>query len=193
MANAHFNGPVISAHGFKDGSGANIVTGADLVAVTATAAEIDVLAAVTPGTAAASKALVLGASKEIETITTATITNLASTAATITTGTLTNVLHSVAAKTAGTTQTQAGATLITSTITLGTTGNADDGYLLPAMVAGRLLIIHNVSANAGKVYGNAAETLNGTAGNAGSTALTASKTMLVFGTGAGTSVSAVMM
>lgn len=99
----------------------------------------------------------------------------------------------VASKTAGTTQTQAGATAITSTITLGTTGNADDGYLLPAITAGKIYIIHNLSANAGKVYANGTETLNGTAGNAGSTALTASKTMLVIGTGAGTAISAVMM
>src|SRR5688572_23813729 len=73
----------------------------------------------------------------------------------------------VAAKTAGTTQTQAGATAITSTVTLGTTGNADDGYLLPAMTAGKVCIIHNLSANAGKVYANGTQTLNGTAGNAG--------------------------
>ncbi len=97
------------------------------------------------------------------------------------------------AKTAGTTQTQAGATALTSTVTVGTTGNANDGYVLPAMTAGKLLILHNASSNAGKVYANGTETLNGTAGNAGSTALTASKTMLIFGTGAGTSVSAVMM
>lgn len=44
-----------------------------------TAAQLAALAGVVPGTAAASKALVLGASKEIATITTATITNLNST------------------------------------------------------------------------------------------------------------------
>lgn len=156
-------------------SGGTVVTGADLVAVTATAAEIDTLAAVTAGTTSASKALVVDSNKKLSELN------------------ITNLYTSVASKTAGTTQTQAGATAITSTITLGTTGNANDGYLLPAMTTGRILIIHNVSANAGKVYANGTETLNGTAGNAGSTALTASKTMIVFGTGAGTSVSAVMM
>lgn len=149
----------------------NLVTGA----TTLSEAELGVLDAVTAGTTAASKALVVDASKVLSDLN------------------ITSLFTSVASKTAGTTQTQGGATAVTSTITLGTTGNANDGYLLPAMTAGRLLIIHNLSANAGKVYGNGTETLNGTAGNAGSTALTASKTMLVFGTGAGTSVSAVMM
>lgn len=175
MAATHFSGPVVSAGGFQDTSGNNVVTGADLVAVTATAAEIDKLAGVTAGTTTASKALVVDSSKTLD------VLNISA------------LYTSVASKTAGTTQTQAGATAITSTITLGTTGNANDGYLLPAMTAGRILIIHNLSANAAKVYANGTETLNGTAGNAGSTTLTASKTMLVFGTGAGTSVSAVMM
>lgn len=174
MAATHFSGPVYSAGGFVD-NGSNVLTGADAAAITATAAEIDKLAAVTAGTVTASKALVVDSSSKLDALN------------------ITALYTSVAAKTAGTTQTQAGATAITSTITLGTTGNANDGYLLPAMTAGRILIIHNVSANAGKVYANSTETLNGTAGNAGSTALTASKTMLVFGTGAGTSVSAVMM
>ncbi len=47
--------------------------------------ELLYLDGVTAGTATASKAVVLGASKEISTITTATITNLTSTAATLTT------------------------------------------------------------------------------------------------------------
>lgn len=57
--------------------------------VTATADQINTLTSVTPGTAAASKAVVLGASKEIATITTATITNLTTTTATVTTGNIT--------------------------------------------------------------------------------------------------------
>lgn len=175
MAGTHFKGPVYSTNGFVSGTTDNVLTGSDAAAITATAAEIDVTAGVTAGTVTASKALVVDANKTLD------VLNISA------------LYTSVAAKTAGTTQTQAGATAITSTITLGTTGNADDGYLLPAMTAGRILIIHNVSANAAKVYANGTETLNGTAGNAGSTALTASKTMLVFGTGAGTSVSAVMM
>ena len=54
--------------------------------VTADAGEINTLAGVTAGTAAASKALVLGASKEIATITSATITTLTATNAPIITG-----------------------------------------------------------------------------------------------------------
>lgn len=175
MSGTHFKGPVYSTNGFISGTTNNVLTGSDAVAITATAAEIDKLAGVTAGTSAASKAVVLDSSSKISALN------------------ITALSTSVAAKTAGTTQTQGGATAITTTITLGTTGNANDGYLLPAMTAGLILIIHNLSANAGKVYANGTETLNGTAGNAGSTALTASKTMLIFGTGAGTSVSAVMM
>lgn len=175
MSANHVSGPVYSAAGFISGTTDNVLTGSDAVAITATAAELNVLHSVTAGTVTASKGLVVDSSSKLDALN------------------ITALSTSVAAKTAGTTQTQAGATAITSTITLGTTGNANDGYLLPAMTAGRILIIHNLSSNAGKVYGNGTETLNGTAGNAGSTALTASKTMLVFGTDAGTSVSAVMM
>lgn len=53
--------------------------------------ELGFIDGVTAGTAAASKAVVLGASKEIATITTATITNLTSTAATLTTVTPTTI------------------------------------------------------------------------------------------------------
>ncbi len=84
MSRTHFSGAVVSAGGFIDGSGNNVVTGADLVAVTATGAEIDAVAGVTPGTALASKALVLNASKGISTITSATITSVTSTTATVT-------------------------------------------------------------------------------------------------------------
>jgi hypothetical protein len=59
--------------------------------ITASAAELNTLTSVTAGTAAASKAVVLGASKEIATITTATITNLTTTTATVTTGNVTTV------------------------------------------------------------------------------------------------------
>lgn len=86
---------------------------------------------------------------------------------------------SVAAITAGTTQTQAGATAIVTELVKVTTGNANDGVLLPALLAGQMIVINNASANAGKIYGNGTETLNGTAGNAGSTALGASKTVTV--------------
>ena len=98
-------------------------------------------------------------------------------------------VRSVGAVTAGTTQTQAGATAITKDITVVTTGNANDGVLLPSIRAGQVLVIINASANAGKIYANGTETLNGTAGNAGSTALGASKAVTVVGTAAGVSVS----
>lgn len=65
------------------------------------AAELAVLDGVTPGTAVASKALVLGASKEIATITSATITTLTSTTGNITTVNATNV-DAGASGTAGT-------------------------------------------------------------------------------------------
>jgi hypothetical protein len=149
----------------------NLVTGS----TTLSEAELAVLDGVTAGTAAASKAVVPGSGIVVQRLN------------------ITQLQTSVAAKTAGTTQTQAGATAITSTITAGTTGNANDGYLLPAVLAGDIFIIHNLSANAGKVYANGTETLNGTAGNAGSTALTASKTMLIFATANGASISGVMM
>lgn len=61
--------------------------------------ELTVLDGVTAGTATASKAVVLGASKEIATITTATITGLTSTTATITTPTITGLLTHGAAST----------------------------------------------------------------------------------------------
>lgn len=162
------------------------LTGADAVAITATAAEIDTLADVVAGTVTAEKALVVDANKDLASLRNLTLTG------TLTYGSLSKLNLATASKTAGTTQTQAGATAITSAITLGTTGNADDGYLLPAIVAGDVYIIVNLSANAAKVYANGTETLNGTAGNAGSTALAASKTTIIVGTGAGTAVTATL-
>lgn len=74
--------------------------------IDATADEINVLADVTPGTATASKALVIGASKEIATITSATITTLTSTTVNATTGGITTVnatdVNAGASGTAGT-------------------------------------------------------------------------------------------
>lgn len=83
MSNTHFSGPVYSTNGFISGTDDNVLTGSDAESITATAAEIDVLAGVTAGTATASKAVVLGASKEIATITTGTITNLTTTTLTL--------------------------------------------------------------------------------------------------------------
>ncbi len=132
--------------------------------------DLEKLDGITNGTAAANKAVVLTTDNAIDDLKIAAIRT------------------GYAAKTAGTTQTQAGATLITTTITGATVGNEDDGLLLPAMTAGRVLFINNLSANAGKVYGNAAETLNGTAGSSGSVALTASGMAIVYATAAGVSI-----
>lgn len=96
MATTHFSGPVDSVAGFKVngtaviGSGGALTSASPLtVGTTAISeAEIGVLDGVTAGTATASKAVVLGASKEIATITTATITNLTTTATTVATLTL---------------------------------------------------------------------------------------------------------
>ncbi len=61
MSATHFSGPIYSA-------GSPILTGADAAAITATAAEIDKLAGVTAGTVTASKAIVVDASKVIDTV-----------------------------------------------------------------------------------------------------------------------------
>tara|TARA_R110000868_G_scaffold9970_3_gene49065 strand:+ start:5301 stop:5837 length:537 start_codon:yes stop_codon:yes gene_type:complete len=65
MGATHFSGPVYSAGGFYVGE-----TGVN-------ASDVTVLAGVTPGTATASKALVLDSGKAIATITTITSTNVA--------------------------------------------------------------------------------------------------------------------
>lgn len=84
MALTTHDGPIKSLNGFIDGSG-NTISGANLIigSTTISEAEIGVLDGVTPGTATASKAVVLGASKEIATITTGTITNLTTTTLTL--------------------------------------------------------------------------------------------------------------
>ena len=83
----------------------------------------------------------------------------------------------VGAVTAGTTQTLAGATAITTDITVVTTGNASDGVVLPVGAPGQLLYLKN-GANAGKIYAPNLGTIDGTAGATG-VALTASKTTLL--------------
>ena len=72
MSNTHFTGPVSITNG-------PLTVGAAVLTET----ELTALDGITPGTAAASKAVVLGAAKEIATITTATITNLTTTALTL--------------------------------------------------------------------------------------------------------------
>lgn len=78
--------------------------------------------------------------------------------------------------TASTTHTQAGATAITTDMVYVTTSNASDAVVLPVAVAGRKIEIVNASANAGVVYGNGSDTINGTAGATG-VAYAASKTL----------------
>lgn len=86
--------------------------------------------------------------------------------------------------TAGTTQTQAGATAITSGIAYTTTGNAGDGVILPALSAaliGTRVQLINASAAAGVVYcpgATSTNTINGTAGATGVT-YAASKTLFL--------------
>lgn len=103
------------------------------------------------------------------TVTTGTVTTLTSTTATVSGG----LQQSFAAITAGTTQTQAGATAITTDIVQVTTGNASDGIILPALTAGqigRTIRVINASANAGVIYcpgATSTNTIDGTAGATG--------------------------
>ena len=91
---------------------------------------------------------------------------------------------SFAAITAGTTQTQAGATAITTNIVQVTTANASDGVILPALstaLIGTQIRLINASANAGVVYcpgATTTNTINGTAGATG-VAYAASKTLFL--------------
>lgn len=92
--------------------------------------------------------------------------------------------NSVTNITAGTTQTQAGATAITSGIAYVTTGNSGDGIILPALSAsliGTRVQVINASANAGTIYcpgATSTNTINGTAGATG-VAYAASKTLFL--------------
>ena len=70
MASTTFSGPVTSTNGFI--TPGTIVVGGNTI----TGTELGYVDGITPGTANASKALVLNASKGISTITSATITNL---------------------------------------------------------------------------------------------------------------------
>jgi hypothetical protein len=91
-------------------------------------------------------------------------------------------VSSVAAITAGTTQTQAGATAITTDVAYVTTGNASDGVRLPLISkVGQRIQIINASANAGVVYGTGTTSTNTIDGTAGATgvAYAASKTLFL--------------
>jgi hypothetical protein len=157
----------------KDISGFRHITlTGNLVSGSTTISETDIakIDAITNGTVASGKAVVPTTGNVVDDLS------------------ITAIRTGYADKTAGTTQTQAGATAITSTITGATVGNANDGLVLPAMTAGRVLFINNLSANAGKVYGSGDETINGTAGSSGSVALTASGFAVVYATAAGVSI-----
>lgn len=69
--------------------------------------------------------------------------------------------------TAGTTQTFAGATPVLSDYTVVTTAVAADGIVLPTVAPGKVILIKNASANAGKVYVENGGTIDGTAGATG--------------------------
>ena len=87
-------------------------------------------------------------------------------------------LYGSASVTAGTTQTQVGATALTGMHNAVTTGNANDGVILPSGTNGMFLTVVNLSANALKIYPPVGGALNGGTVNAAVT-LTASKNALV--------------
>lgn len=73
----------------------------------------------------------------------------------------------VASATAGTTQTQADATALSGAVNLVTTGNANDGVLLPASpAAGDVVYIVNLSAAVLKVYPTTGGKINNGSANA---------------------------
>lgn len=86
--------------------------------------------------------------------------------------------------TAGTTQTQAGATAITSSIAVVTTGNSGDGIILPALSAslvGMRVQVINSSATPGRIYCPGTTNTNTIDGTAGATGVVyaASKTLFL--------------
>lgn len=77
------------------------------------------------------------------------------------------MVNGVASATAGTTQTQAGATALTAAVNLVTTGNANDGVVLPTgMTAGDVVYVVNLSAAVLKVYPATDGKLNNGSANA---------------------------
>lgn len=129
----------------------------------------------TPGTVDASKIVIVDSNSDVSGFRnlgatgTSTLTTVAATTATVSGA----FQQSFAAITAGTTQTQAGATAITTDIVQVTTGVASDGVRLPALTSGmigRTIRVINASSNAGVIYGTGTtntNTINGTAGATG--------------------------
>lgn len=92
--------------------------------------------------------------------------------------------QSAGAITAGTTQTFAGATPVLTDFTYVTVGTAADGVVLPTVAPGKVIILKNAGANAGKVYVENGGTLDGTAGATGvAGSLTASVAVAYVGVG----------
>jgi hypothetical protein len=126
-----------------------------------------------PGTAAANQPVVLGASKEIATITTATITNLTSTAAAITTMTGNTVGINtglwrirVNADVAGAGTVLADAAQLLEGFTVITGANGTLGWKLPATpTAGTIVIVKGTTAGVAKIWPDAAATINAVGSN----------------------------
>jgi len=96
-------------------------------------------------------------------------------------------LTDIGAKTAGAAAGgEGGSTAVTNVITIATVGNANDGLKLPAGVAGDVRIVHNLSANAPKIYTAGTDKINGSdpGGSGDATVVAASKTTIFIFTGA---------
>lgn len=125
----------------------------DGVAVSSTATELNTNAGITPGTAVASKALVLDANKRAATL-----------------GAFTwgepNLYFAVTGITAGTTQTQAGGTLLTGEFNnITTVGTSLDGVRLPSAAAGLGITVRNSGANILRVWPFSGDAINSMAVN----------------------------
>lgn len=125
--------------------------------ITATAGELNVLHSVVAGTARASSALVLGASKNVDVLQVAALT---------TTGI---VAKSVTNTITATGSNQATGVALTSEYNRVTVGTLNTGVVLPAAAVGERVVVFNDGSAAIKVYGNGTDTIDGTAGSTGVT------------------------
>jgi hypothetical protein len=126
------------------------VTVGSLVAaggVSLTATELLALDGITPGTAYASKAVILNSSKGITTITSATITTLTATALIAATLTLSGALKLKRATVAALGTDQTDAAPITTGFTSVTGADDAKGVILPTMAAGEIIIIKSTVSN----------------------------------------------
>lgn len=130
--------------------------------------ELGFIDGVTAGTATASKAVVLGASKEISTITTATITNLTSTTVTPTTiagGAFSTMFTIPVATVAAAGSAQGDAAAIATGFTLVTGADDTKGVVLPAAAAGKVCIIKVGDGADLKVYPATGDAINALSAN----------------------------